>query len=54
MEATISLFSMFALFIVSAIAAIIGGQRPDRWNITGVLIMLVGVAVIAFGPRASQ
>lgn len=28
------------------------GMRPDRWDIAGGLICLVGAAVILFGPRA--
>ncbi|MGH8128720.1 MAG: YnfA family protein [Gammaproteobacteria bacterium] len=27
--------------------------RPDRWDILGALICLVGVAVIVFGPRTA-
>jgi small multidrug resistance family-3 protein len=27
------------------------GQRPDRWDMTGAAICLVGAAVILFGPR---
>ena len=29
------------------------GFRPDRWDITGALICLVGVAVIMYSPRAA-
>ncbi|MCC7267928.1 MAG: hypothetical protein IT546_11380, partial [Caulobacteraceae bacterium] len=29
------------------------GVRPDRWDLIGVAICLVGGAVILFGPRAS-
>lgn len=28
------------------------GQRPDRWDLTGATICLVGAAVILFTPRA--
>ena len=28
------------------------GQRPDRWDITGVAICLVGAAIILWGPRS--
>jgi small multidrug resistance family-3 protein len=28
------------------------GFRPDRWDVTGALICLVGVAVIMYAPRA--
>jgi small multidrug resistance family-3 protein len=27
------------------------GAKPDRWDLIGVAICLVGVAVIVFGPR---
>ncbi len=27
------------------------GLKPDRWDLTGALICLVGAAVILFGPR---
>ena len=27
------------------------GLRPDRWDMTGAMICLVGAAVILFGPR---
>ena len=30
------------------------GYRPDRYDITGALICLVGVAVIMYEPRGSQ
>lgn len=30
---------------------LIDGVRPDRWDVTGALIALAGVAVIYFGPR---
>ncbi|MFI8774765.1 YnfA family protein [Gordonia sp. NPDC062954] len=29
------------------------GYRPDRWDIAGAAICLVGVAVIMYAPRAS-
>jgi small multidrug resistance family-3 protein len=29
------------------------GFRPDRWDITGALLCLVGVAVIMYAPRAA-
>ena len=29
------------------------GVRPDRWDVTGAVICLVGAAVILFGPRPS-
>jgi len=30
----------------------IEGQRPDRWDLIGVAICLVGASVILWGPRA--
>ena len=32
---------------------VLDGFRPDRWDIIGALICLVGVAVIMYAPRAS-
>lgn len=29
------------------------GFRPDRWDLTGAMICLVGTAVILFGPRSA-
>jgi small multidrug resistance family-3 protein len=29
------------------------GYRPDRYDVTGALICLVGVAVIMYAPRSS-
>lgn len=31
---------------------LIEGARPDRWDLTGATICLLGAAVILFGPRA--
>ena len=31
---------------------IVEGQRPDRWDVMGAAIALVGMAMIAFGPRS--
>ncbi|OZF35391.1 hypothetical protein CH294_12230 [Rhodococcus sp. 14-2483-1-1] len=30
---------------------VLDGFRPDRWDITGASIALIGVAVIMYGPR---
>ncbi len=30
---------------------LVEGMPPDRWDLTGAAIALVGMAVIAFGPR---
>jgi len=32
-------------------AAVADGYRPDRWDVTGALVCLVGVAVIMYAPR---
>jgi len=32
---------------------IIEDQRPDRWDLTGAVICLIGAAVILFGPRST-
>jgi small multidrug resistance family-3 protein len=29
------------------------GFRPDRWDVTGALICLIGVAVIMYAPRSA-
>ncbi len=42
------------IYIAAAIAWLwlIEGVRPDRWDIIGAAICLVGTGVILFGPRA--
>jgi small multidrug resistance family-3 protein len=32
---------------------LIEGRQPDRWDLSGAAICLVGAAVILFGPRAA-
>lgn len=32
---------------------LVEGQRPDRWDVVGAAIAVVGMAVIAFAPRAN-
>ena len=32
---------------------VVDGFRPDRWDVTGAVICLVGVAVIMYMPRAT-
>ena len=41
------------IYIVAAILWLWGaeGYRPDRWDVTGGAICLVGMTVILFGPR---
>lgn len=29
------------------------GMRPDRWDVTGAAICIIGAAVILFGPRTA-
>ncbi|MGE0734032.1 MAG: YnfA family protein [Alphaproteobacteria bacterium] len=31
----------------------IEGTRPDRWDLIGLLVCLIGAGVILFGPRAA-
>ena len=30
----------------------IEGTRPDRWDITGAMICVIGAGIILFGPRS--
>lgn len=32
---------------------LVEGARPDRWDLAGAAICLIGAAVILFGPRAT-
>jgi small multidrug resistance family-3 protein len=32
---------------------LLDGFRPDRWDLIGAAVCLVGVAVIMFAPRSS-
>jgi small multidrug resistance family-3 protein len=43
------------VFVAGSLAwgVLMDGFRPDRYDITGALICLVGVAVIMYAPRAS-
>jgi small multidrug resistance family-3 protein len=34
-------------------AAVADGFRPDRWDVAGALVCLVGVALIMYAPRSS-
>jgi len=43
------------IYIVAALVwlRLAEGIRPDRWDLAGAALCLVGAAVILFGPRAS-
>lgn len=43
------------VFIAGSLAwgMLVDGFRPDRWDIAGALICLVGVAVLMYAPRPS-
>ena len=43
------------IYIVSSLAWLwaVEGLRPDRWDIIGGIICLIGAAVILWGPRAA-
>ncbi|PRY43748.1 YnfA family protein [Umezawaea tangerina] len=41
------------VFVAGSLAwgALVDGYRPDRWDVTGTLVCLVGVALIMYAPR---
>ena len=39
------------LFVLAALA--VDGFRPDRWDVAGALVCLVGVALIMYAPRTA-
>lgn len=41
------------VYIVASLVWLWGieGQRPDRWDMTGAAVALVGAGIILFGPR---
>ncbi|OYW95446.1 MAG: hypothetical protein B7Z13_01840 [Caulobacterales bacterium 32-67-6] len=41
------------VYIASALAWLwaVDGVRPDRWDMVGLLVCLIGAAIILFGPR---
>ena len=43
------------VYIVASIAWLwfVEGSRPDRWDVTGALVCIVGSAIILLGPRSS-
>jgi small multidrug resistance family-3 protein len=42
------------IFVAGSLAwgVVVDGFRPDRWDLLGAAICLVGVAVIIYGPRS--
>ena len=42
---------VFVAGSLSAWGMALDGFRPDRWDVTGALICLVGVGVIMYAPR---
>lgn len=43
------------VYIVSALLWLWGaeGVKPDRWDVTGAAVCLIGASIILFGPRAN-
>lgn len=43
------------VFVVGSLiwGAVVDGFRPDRWDVAGALVCLVGVALIMYAPRPS-
>ena len=43
------------IFVAGSLAwgMVLDGFRPDRWDITGASICLIGVAIIMYAPRAA-
>ena len=35
-------------------SVVVDGFRPDRWDVTGALLCLIGVAVIMYAPRTAS
>jgi len=44
------------VYIAASLAwlAFVEGQRPDRWDLLGALVCLVGAAVILFAPHGAK
>ena len=42
------------VFVAGSLAwgMVVDGFRPDRWDVSGALVCLVGVAVIMYAPRS--
>ncbi|MGD9839366.1 MAG: YnfA family protein [Afipia sp.] len=43
------------VYIIASVAWLwaMEGVRPDRWDVAGAMLCLIGAAVILFGPRAA-
>ena len=43
------------IFVAGSLAwgMVVDGFRPDRWDVIGALVCLVGVAVIMYAPRST-
>ncbi|HEX6345035.1 YnfA family protein [Umezawaea sp.] len=41
------------VFVAGSLAwgAVVDGYRPDRWDVTGTLVCLLGVGLIMYAPR---
>ena len=44
------------IYVVASIGWLwlLEGARPDRWDVTGAAVILVGAAIILFGARAAR
>lgn len=54
---TLVLYAAYGgVYIASSLAWlwVIETQRPDRWDLLGAALCLIGVGVILFGPRAAR
>jgi small multidrug resistance family-3 protein len=42
-------------YVATAVAWLwlVDGQRPDRWDVLGAAVCMLGMAIIYFGPRPS-
>lgn len=42
-----------AVYVATAVLwlAVVDGQPPDRWDVAGVAVSLIGMAIIVLGPR---
>lgn len=44
-------YGAFFLLVAMGWGVLVDGFRPDRWDITGVAVALLGVGIILFAPR---